>query len=90
MSGYIAAHFVQNALNNKRFDAEQFKNYDREIYRRLNREIRVYNLMMRLSPNLYAFGLNILAPNPLFQWTFRQRVSGWLKTAYETPIEVSV
>ena len=90
MSGYIAAHFVQNALNNKRFDAEQFKNYDREIYRRLNREIRVYNLMMRLSPSLYAFGLNILAPNPLFQWTFRQRVSGWLKTAYETPIEVSV
>jgi len=90
MSGYIAAQFVQNALKNKRYDAEQFKNYDREIYRRLNGEIRLYNLMMHLSPSIYAFGLNLLAPNPIFQWSFRQRVGGWLKTAYETGIEVRV
>jgi len=90
MSGYIAAHFVQNALKNKRFDADQFKNYDREIYRRLNGEIRLYNLMMHLSPRIYAFGLNLLAPNPIFQWSFRRRVGGWLKTAYETEIEVRV
>ncbi len=89
MSGYIAAHFVQNALKNKRFNAEQFKHYDREIYRRLNGEIRLYNLMMRLSPSIYSFGLNQLAPNPWFQWSFRQRVGGWLKTAYEKPIEVN-
>ncbi|MBC7776152.1 MAG: geranylgeranyl reductase family protein [Phycisphaerae bacterium] len=90
MSGYIGAHFVQSALKNKRFDAEQFKHYDREIYRRLNGEIRLYNLMMLLSPRIYAFGLNLLAPNAVFQWSFRQRVNGWLKTAYERPIEVRV
>ncbi|MBV6440370.1 MAG: NAD(P)/FAD-dependent oxidoreductase [Haliscomenobacteraceae bacterium CHB4] len=88
ISGYIAAHFAQKALLDKRFDAEQFKNYDRELYRRLQSEIRLYNLMMSLSPRVYDFGLNLIAPHPLFRWSFRQRVGGWLKTAYETPIEV--
>jgi len=90
ISGFIAAHFVRNALKNRRFDAEQFKHYDREIYRRLNDEIRLYNTMMRLSPRVYDLGLNLLAPNPLFQWSFRRRVGGWLRTAYETPIAVQV
>lgn len=90
ISGYIAAQFAQKALKNKRFDAEQFKNYDREIYRRLHSEIRLYNLMMSLSPKIYDFGLNLLAPNPAFQWSFRHRVGGWLRTAYEREIEVDV
>lgn len=90
ISGYIAAHFAQKALKYKRFDAEQFKNYDREIYRRLRSEIRLYNFMMRLSPRIYDFGLNLLAPNPLFQWSFCRRVNGWLKTAYERKIEVRI
>ncbi len=90
ISGYVAAHFVQKALINKCFDAEQFKNYGREIYRRLNDEIRLYNLMMAVSPKVYDFGLNMLAPNPLFRWSFRRRVGGWLHTAYKVPIEVRV
>jgi flavin-dependent dehydrogenase len=90
ISGYVAAHFVQKALTNKCFDAEQFKNYDREIYRRLNDEIRLYNLMMAVSPKIYDFGLNMLAPNPLFRWSFHQRVGGWLNTAYKVPIKVWV
>ena len=90
MSGFVAAHFVQNAMKNKDFSAEQFKNYDREIYRRLNGEIRLYNLMMGLSPHVYERGLNLLAPNPIFQWSFRRRVGGWMKTAYQTPIEVNI
>jgi hypothetical protein len=90
ISGYVAAHFAQNALKNKNFDAGQFKNYDREIYRRLHSEIRLYNLMMAVSPKIYDFGLNLLAPNPLFQWSFRRRVGGWLRTAYEKEIEVRI
>lgn len=88
ISGYVAAQFVRKALENRRFDAEQFKNYDREIYRRLHSEIRLYNLMMALSPKIYDFGLNILAPNPLFRRFFEHRVGGWLRTAYEKEIEV--
>lgn len=90
ISGYIAAHFVQHALKNKRFDAGQFRHYDREIYRRLHNEIRLYNLMMSVSPKIYDFGLNLLAPNPVFQWSFRRRVGGWLRTAYEKEIRVQV
>ena len=88
MSGFIAAHFIQRAVAAKRFDAAVFQHYDREIYRRLHGEIRTYQTMMQLSPRLYDLGLNLLAPNPLFRWSFRQRVGGWLKTAYETPIMV--
>ncbi len=90
ISGYIAARFVQQALKNKRFDAEQFRHYDREIYRRLHHEIRLYNLMMSVSPGVYDFGLNLLAPNPVFRWSFRRRVGGWLRTAYEKEITVQV
>jgi flavin-dependent dehydrogenase len=88
ISGFIAAQFAQKALKNKRFDSEQFKNYDREIYRRLHSEIRLYKLMMAVSPKIYDFGLNLLAPNSLFQRSFHRRVGGWLKTAYERPIKV--
>lgn len=88
ISGFIAAHFIRKALKDKRFDASQFQHYNREIFRRLEDEIRLYNIMMRLSPRIYDFGLNLLAPNPLFRWSFKRRVGGWLKTAYETQIEV--
>jgi menaquinone-9 beta-reductase len=90
MSGYIAAHFIQKALSLRRFDAEVFSGYDREVYRRLHDEIRTYNLMMRISPGIYDLGLNLLAPNPIFRWAFRRNVGGWLRTAYETPIEVNI
>lgn len=89
MSGFIAARFIQKALKIRQFDASVFAGYDREIYRRLHDEIRTYNLMMRLSPRLYDWGLNLLAPNPLFHWSFRRGVQGWLRTAYQTPIEVN-
>ncbi len=90
MSGYVAAQFVQQALKNKDFSAEQFKHYDREVYRRLNDEIRLYNGMMRLSPRVYDFGLNLLAPSPVFQWMFQRGANQWLKTAYEREIEVEL
>lgn len=90
MSGYIAAQFVQNALKSKDFSREQFRHYDREIHRRLQDEIRLYQLMMRLSPRAYDFGLNLLAPSPLFQWMFRRGAKQWIQTAYETPIQVTM
>jgi len=89
ISGFIAAQFIEKALKLKRFDAQTFEHYDREIYRRLEGEIRLYRLMMGVSPRLYDLGLNLLAPNPVFKWSFQQRVGGWLKTAFEKPIAVN-
>lgn len=88
MSGYVAAHYVEKALRLGRFDADVFSGYDREIYRRLESEIRTYRAMMSLSPAIYDRLLNLLAPAPVFHWSFRHRVEGWLRTAYETPIEI--
>lgn len=89
-SGYIAAHFAQKALACNSFDAAQFNHYDREIYRRLNSEIRLYKLMMAVSPGVYDFGLNWLATNPVFHWSFQRRTAGWLKTALEKKIEIAL
>ena len=91
ISGYIAAHFAQKALINKRFDAEIFKNYNREVYRRLEGEIGVFEKVMRFQPwSIYDAGLNFLAPQPAMQWAFKRWHKRWLQTAFEKKIEVSL
>lgn len=90
ISGYIAAHFAQKALTAKQFDAGVFKNYDREVYRRLEGEINVYQQLMRFQPwRLYDWGLNRIAPLPALQWAFQKLHHGWLQTAYEKEIGIS-
>jgi geranylgeranyl reductase family protein len=91
VSGYIAAHFAQKALNAKQFDEEVFKNYDREVYRRLEGEIRVFQNLMRFQPwRMYDWGLNLIAPQPYLQRAFKNLHSGWLETAFEKKIEVNL
>ena len=88
MSGYVAAQFIEKAVKNNSFSEAEFQHYTREITRRLQDEIRLYNLMMRVSPKIFSFGLNLLAPSPVLRWSFNSRVEGWMRTAYETPIDV--
>jgi geranylgeranyl reductase family protein len=90
ISGYIAAQFIQRALKLRRYDAAVFQHYDREIYRRLQQEIRLYQYMMRLSPRVYDTGLNWLAPNPLLKWYFKKKAPQWLNTAWEKEISVNM
>ncbi len=89
MSGFAAAHFAQRALEAKRFDAEFFKDYDHAVYRRLEGEIKSYQLLMRYKPwRLYDWGLNVIAANPIMHQRFETLHRGWLNTAYHKPIEV--
>lgn len=91
MSGLIAARFVEHALRLRRFDAAVFQNFDREVYRRLRDDIRAYNFAMNHTPRwLYEGSINALIPSGLYQWIFRKSMPGWLRTAYERPIEVNV
>lgn len=60
MSGYIAAHFIQRAIEQNNFSADIFRNYDREVYKRLKGNIQVYQLMQKLSPKLYSFFSNYI------------------------------
>ncbi len=89
MSGFVAAHFVQRALEAGRFDAEFFKDYDHAVYRRLEGEIRAYQMLMRFKPwRLYDWGLNVIAHHPLMQRQFQGLYRGWLNTAYTKEIVV--
>lgn len=90
ISGYIAAHFAQKALIAKRFDAGIFQNYDREVYRRLEDEISVFQNLMRFQPwRLYDLGINLITPLPALQKAFKRLHHGWLLTAYEKEIEIN-
>ena len=91
ISGYIAAHFAQKALIAKRFDADIFQNYDREVYRRLEDEISVFQNLMRFQPwRLYDMGINLIAPLPALQKAFKRLHHGWLETAFEKKIEIKL
>jgi menaquinone-9 beta-reductase len=87
ISGYIAAQFVDRALKIRDFGAAQFRNYHREIYRRLESDIWTYNAVMRVSPP-YDRALRLAARTPALRWSFDWRVAGWVRTAYEKQIEV--
>ncbi len=89
MSGLIAAKFVQKALAAGRFDADFFKNYDREVYRRLKDEIRSYNILMTLRPwTMYNWGINRVISSNILPNAFQKVVGGWLRTAFEKEIDV--
>src|SRR4051794_350738 len=61
MSGYIAAHFIERAIKQNRFDKSMFENYDREIYKRLEGDIKKYNFLRKVSPRLYNWLIIVLS-----------------------------
>ncbi|MBK8429593.1 MAG: hypothetical protein IPL27_28215 [Lewinellaceae bacterium] len=74
----------------KRFDAGIFQNYDREVYRRLEDEISVFQNLMRFQPwRLYDLGINLITPLPALQKAFKRLHHGWLQTAFEKEIEIN-
>ncbi len=90
MSGYIAAHFIQRAVEINNFSAATFKNYDREIYKRLEGSIKIYKIVHRISPMLYNFFINIISPHPFCKYFFKKNVVKWIKTAYSKKIIVNI
>ncbi len=65
LSGYIAAHFIERAIQQNDFSADIFRHYDREVYKRLKDDIKVYQLLQNLSPKLYSFFLNYIMSFPI-------------------------
>ena len=90
LSGFIAAQFIERAVKNNNFSAETFKNYDREIYKRLESSIKSNELLRKTSPSFYNFFINTFAPTSLCRYYFRKGVARWIKTAYEEDIKVSI
>ncbi|MFY7964169.1 MAG: NAD(P)/FAD-dependent oxidoreductase [Chitinophagaceae bacterium] len=89
-SGYIASKFISKAVKENKFDESVFKNYDREIYKRMNDDIRLFNISNFISPKMMGWFMNYIVPLPYFKKLFQQKVSNWIDTAYNKTITVSV
>ena len=88
MSGYIAAHFIKEAVAKNNFTEESFTNYEREIYKRLNDSIKIYRFLKNTSPILYNFFISYIATHPFCKYYFKKNVAKWIATAYTKKIEV--
>ncbi|MGI8580858.1 MAG: NAD(P)/FAD-dependent oxidoreductase [Chitinophagaceae bacterium] len=90
MSGYIAAHYVQRAVNENRYDKTRFANYDREINRRLQSDIKKYNLLRKVNPRLYNSIINFLSEVGVAGYYFNKHVNNWITTAKKGKIEIDM
>lgn len=90
MSGYIAAHFIKEAVAKNNFTEESFRNYEREIYKRLNDSIKIYRFLKNTSPILYNFFISYIATHPFCKYYFKKNVAKWIATAYTKKIEVDI
>jgi flavin-dependent dehydrogenase len=90
MSGYIAAHYIQLAVQNGRYDKSMFATYDREINRRLQDDIKKYNFLRKVSPLLYNTLINVLSATGVAGYYFNRSVNKWVETAKNKPIEIDM
>ena len=89
-SGYIAAHFIQQAVQTNNF-SDTFKNYDREIYKDLHADIKIFKQIKKLSPLLYNFFINVVSPGALCRYYFKKNLVKWIRTAYQSdPVKVNI
>ncbi len=89
-SGYIAAHFINSAIEKNDFSENTFRNYEREIYKDLEREIRMFERIKK-RPGFYNFFIKAASRNSIFRWYFKRTSPKWIRTAYEgTPVKVNI
>ena len=89
-SGYIAAHFIERALQTNNFSGT-FKNYDREIYKDLRGDIKVFERLKKISPLFYNFFINVISPSAICRYYFKKNVVKWIRTAYASaPVKVNI
>jgi geranylgeranyl reductase family protein len=89
-TGYIAAQFIKKAVEENKFDEGVFKNYDREIYKRMNDDIKLFKVSMLFSPKMMGWVMNNVIPIPYFKKLFQNKVSQWIQTAYNKTITVTL
>jgi len=87
-TGFIAAKFIKRAVEENKFDATVFKNYDREVYRRMEDDIKLFNISMWFSPKMMGWVMNNLIHFDYFKRLFQKKVGQWLQTAYNKEIIV--
>ena len=89
LSGYIAAHFIQRAIQKKDFTADVFKHYDREVYKRLKSSIQLYQLMINTSPIFYNFFFNFIIGASIIRKRIFKYLQRKIELAYTEKIPVN-
>ncbi len=87
-SGYIAAHFIARAVQNNKYDLSMFTNYDREINKRWEDDIKKYNFLKNVSPSLYNSLIQLASATGFAQKYFKKNVDKWIDTAKNKPIAI--
>jgi geranylgeranyl reductase family protein len=89
LSGYIAAHYIQRAVEKKSFAENMFSNYDKEVHKRSLAEERLYKFANAVPPSLFVKGINAVLGSDFFKkWYAEKEMSRWLMTAYEKPLKI--
>jgi geranylgeranyl reductase family protein len=89
ISGYVAAKFLQRAVQRNDFSEKMFTHYNREIHKRLQTEEKIYRLINNIPPWLFSWGINAVLSTRLFKyWLSRKTMKQWLDTGYNKEIEV--
>ncbi|MDO8997486.1 MAG: hypothetical protein Q7U77_12735 [Sediminibacterium sp.] len=88
LSGYIAANFIQRAILTNDFSANTFKNYDREVYRRMEKEIRYYNMHNKITLRFYNFLINYIMSFSLLKGKINKYFERKIELAYTEKIPV--
>jgi menaquinone-9 beta-reductase len=91
VSGFVAARFIAHAIQNQRFTEDVFKNYDREMMRRLQSEIKNFNFFMSFRFEKWInWFVEVAIRLPFMSQYFAYQNRNWLDTAFNKPIEVNI
>ncbi len=91
ISAYVAAKFIQRAVQQNDFSEKMFTNFYREIHKRLATEEKVYRFVNFIPPRVFSFGINMVLSTWFFKyWLSNKAMQKWVNTAYNKEIEVNL
>ncbi len=86
ISGYIAAHYIQNAIQKNNYSAQLFTKFKNETHKRIENDILKINFIRNSKPEIWLSS----ALNLFFKYKDSEfkDMPKWLNTAFEKEIEV--
>ena len=91
ISGYIAANFLQRAIQQNDFSEKMFVNYYREVHKRLLSEEKIFRFVNSIPGWVFSSGINTILGTRFFKyWLSTRSMQRWVDTAYNKEIEVKL
>ncbi|MFP5041078.1 NAD(P)/FAD-dependent oxidoreductase [Parasediminibacterium sp. JCM 36343] len=90
MTGYIAAKFIDKGIKAKSFSEGTLANYSREVFKRMEQEIKSYEFNLRHPGITNTFMGFFVRDNFICRIGFNYIMKGWLKTAYQKEVTVNL